>query len=443
MAKMQSDRLRARSRIKDMLAVDTTVTPQSDPGYSHSGSDCAFSLQCGSVSNEAQDRCIATDPESRNKLRLMKSNAFSPTESIGQQAPLIASNSFSTPPLSHVTTLDNASSGPPKRMASTALPPAAPYAAVAKPWTQSSTPPPPSTTSPVLLLVPKRLHRPHALVFSEDFNVGDDAAMFGSDGIPGRWLREDGAPFPDGTTYNATDCTFNITAPNGGFNAGPTGTDFDWSGYFTCSHTTNSTAGTIINPVQSARVSTLLSAKNGNETTLQLTRGSIRYGKVEVRAKMPTGDWLWPAIWMLPVPGSDGQGAYGAWPRSGEIDLVESRWNGICYTNSGSNYVQGALNWGPTPRLNGVGKSYSWWTDRRTPVSNDFHTYTMEWTDKWLRISLDTRLHTLLDMQFNEPFWQRRDFPKTITGPDGRLEALQDPWANATNKNTAPFDQGA
>ncbi|KAF7335513.1 Glucan 1,3-beta-glucosidase [Mycena venus] len=405
----------------------------------------------------------------------------------------MASNPFSTPPLSRVTTLDNASSGPPKRMASTALPPAAPYAAVAKPWTQK--PNPRATFSYYLtwflLFVGASLggvqsyfsyhnvridRAPLCLVFSEDFNAGDDAAVFGSGGSPGRWLREvqmdgfgngefemttsssnnsflldgnlyllptltqDGAPFPDGTTYNATDCTFNITAPNGGFNAGPTGTDFDWSGYFTaCSRTTNSTAGTIINPVQSARVSTLISAKNGNETTL--TRGSIRYGKVEVRAKMPAGDWLWPAIWMLPVPGSDGQGAYGAWPRSGEIDLVESRGNGIRYTNRGSNYVQGALNWGPTPQLNGVGKSYSWWTDRRTPFSNDFHTYTMEWTDKWLRISVDTRLHTLLDMQFNEPFWQRGDFPKTITGPDGRLEALQDPWANATNKNAAPFDQ--
>jgi hypothetical protein len=37
---------------------------------------------------------------------------------------------------------------------------------------------------------------------------------------------------------------------------------------------------------------------------------------------------LWPAIWLLPV-----NSTYGSWPRSGEIDMVESRGNGIRYTN--------------------------------------------------------------------------------------------------------------
>ncbi|KAJ6577940.1 hypothetical protein B0H19DRAFT_1121900 [Mycena capillaripes] len=43
---------------------------------------------------------------------------------------------------------------------------------------------------------------------------------------------------------------------------------------------------------------------------------------------------LWPSIWMLPVPvdNKTGTGAYGAWPRSCEINLVESRGNGIRYT---------------------------------------------------------------------------------------------------------------
>ena len=37
---------------------------------------------------------------------------------------------------------------------------------------------------------------------------------------------------------------------------------------------------------------------------------------------MPVGDWLWPAIWMMPR-----HNQYGGWPASGEIDLVESRGN--------------------------------------------------------------------------------------------------------------------
>jgi beta-glucanase (GH16 family) len=38
-----------------------------------------------------------------------------------------------------------------------------------------------------------------------------------------------------------------------------------------------------------------------------------------VEAKLPKGDWLWPAIWLLPE-----KNAYGQWPASGEIDLMVS-----------------------------------------------------------------------------------------------------------------------
>ena len=43
----------------------------------------------------------------------------------------------------------------------------------------------------------------------------------------------------------------------------------------------------IINPIQSASIKTISSF-------------AFRYGVVEVRARLPKGDWLWPAIWMLP-----------------------------------------------------------------------------------------------------------------------------------------------
>ena len=70
-----------------------------------------------------------------------------------------------------------------------------------------------------------------------------------------------------------------------------------------CVITSNSSMGVIIPPVQSARLTTKLSH-------------SIRYGKVEFQAKMPTGDWIWPSIWMLPT-----ENYYGPWPISGEIDV--------------------------------------------------------------------------------------------------------------------------
>jgi beta-glucanase (GH16 family) len=51
-----------------------------------------------------------------------------------------------------------------------------------------------------------------------------------------------------------------------------------------CSIRSNITSGDIVNPVRSARITT-----QGKK--------SITYGRVEVVAKMPKGDWLWPAIW--------------------------------------------------------------------------------------------------------------------------------------------------
>lgn len=102
-------------------------------------------------------------------------------------------------------------------------------------------------------------------------------------------------------------------------------TSSDWH---QCVAISNSTAQTVINPVRSARLTTRLSR-------------SIKYGKVEVVAKLPVGDWLWPAIWMMPV-----NDTYGPWPESGEIDIMESRGNGISYPLGGIDSYSSTLHWG-------------------------------------------------------------------------------------------------
>jgi beta-glucanase (GH16 family) len=53
-----------------------------------------------------------------------------------------------------------------------------------------------------------------------------------------------------------------------------------------CIRVSNSTIPTMINPVRSARLTTK-------------GKHRITYGKVEVVAKLPQGDWLWPAIWCV------------------------------------------------------------------------------------------------------------------------------------------------
>ena len=47
-------------------------------------------------------------------------------------------------------------------------------------------------------------------------------------------------------------------------------------------------------------------------------KGDWKYGRIEIRAQLPSGIGTWPAIWMLSTDWS-----YGGWPESGEIDIME------------------------------------------------------------------------------------------------------------------------
>ncbi|KAF5353816.1 hypothetical protein D9758_010572 [Tetrapyrgos nigripes] len=266
-------------------------------------------------------------------------------------------------------------------------------------------------------------------------------------------LTSDSVPMSqilDGSVYNITGCTYNITngfsytsdSRNAPHSSAFGADSFDADAYYkACSAVSNATQGQIINPVQSARLNTRRTA-------------SIKYGKVEVRAKIPTGDWLWPAIWMLPV-----DSAYGSWPLSApfllkpkfflrstfplrfivrEIDIMEARGNGPSYPKQGSDYVRGSLNWGPLTWLNAVSKTYGWWQLRRGSYDKDFHTYSLEWTEDFIRIYVDSRLHNMMDLRVKKGFWDRGDFPAVVqNGSD--VIALQDPWVNGTK--AAPFDQ--
>ena len=60
---------------------------------------------------------------------------------------------------------------------------------------------------------------------------------------------------------------------------------------------------------------------------------SFLYGRMEMRAKLPVGDGMWPAFWMMPQ-----NDVYGGWAASGEIDIMES--------SNAMNSVGGALHYG-------------------------------------------------------------------------------------------------
>ncbi|KAK3627245.1 hypothetical protein LTR56_019345 [Elasticomyces elasticus] len=185
-----------------------------------------------------------------------------------------------------------------------------------------------------------------------------------------------------------------------------------------CVAVTNTTNGTVVNPVKSARINTKAGA-------------TIKYGKVEVEARMPAGDWLWPAIWMLPV-----KDTYGAWPASGEIDIVESRGNNYTYPQGGNNIVSSTLHWGPDTNNDGWFRNNVKRQALHTTYAAGFHTYGLEWSEKYIFSYIDTRLLQVMYVNFNKPFWQKGDFPPS----DSNGTRLVDPWSQTGEKST-PFDQ--
>ncbi|KAH9883982.1 glycoside hydrolase family 16 protein [Xylariomycetidae sp. FL2044] len=187
-----------------------------------------------------------------------------------------------------------------------------------------------------------------------------------------------------------------------------------------CFAQTNVTVGnaTVVPPTKSGRINT----KKG---------ATIKYGRVEVVAKLPEGDWLWPAIWMMPV-----DSAYGPWPASGEIDIAESRGNNYTYGQGGNNIVSSALHWGPDQAND------AWWRTNvkrealHTTYSAGFNTFGLEWSQKYLFTYINSRLLQVLYTNFDRSLYSRGAFPQS-TSNGTRLE---DPWSSTGRYNT-PFDQ--
>ena len=114
------------------------------------------------------------------------------------------------------------------------------------------------------------------------------------------------------------------------------------------------------------------------------TRGkfSFLYGRMEVRAKIPTSKGAWPAIWLLGVKHS--------WPHNGEIDVMEY------YHIKGRPHILANAAWG------GRGQWQAIWDDEKIPYSHftekdpawgdKFHVWRMDWDKEAIRIYVDGEL---------------------------------------------------
>jgi beta-glucanase (GH16 family) len=97
--------------------------------------------------------------------------------------------------------------------------------------------------------------------------------------------------------------------------------------------------------------------------TLNKPKGDFRYGRVEARMKVPIGQGLWSAFWML-----SSSSAYGGWASSGEIDIMEivnSTQQCLFTIHHGGAWPNNVYTGGSVTRPSGFG--------------DGFHVYAVEW----------------------------------------------------------------
>lgn len=122
-----------------------------------------------------------------------------------------------------------------------------------------------------------------------------------------------------------------------------------------------------------------------------VTRGksSWRYGRIEARARVPGGQGVWPAIWMMPEAE-----AYGDWPKSGEIDILETINLGApCESCEGGreNRVFGTIHFGK-----GSGEEHRQHSQATPmpPSADGFHVYAVEWSPGEIAWFVDGRRYS-------------------------------------------------
>lgn len=109
-------------------------------------------------------------------------------------------------------------------------------------------------------------------------------------------------------------------------------------------------------------------------------KGDWKYGRMDIRAKLPVQQGVWPAIWMLPT-----DLAYGTWPASGEIDIMES-------VGHKPDEVFGTVHFGPPwPNNKWSGKTV------KVPggIDQAFHVYSVEWKENEIRWFVDDSLYSV------------------------------------------------
>jgi beta-glucanase (GH16 family) len=125
---------------------------------------------------------------------------------------------------------------------------------------------------------------------------------------------------------------------------------------------------------------------------------SFKYGRIDIRALLPKGKGLWPALWMLPQ-----DNIFGGWPRSGEIDIME-------LVGSEPAKASATVHYGPGPGSIFINRNF---TLPASTFNDAFHVFSMEWQQDVMKFYVDNNLYSTVtkadvgsnNYPFNENFY--------------------------------------
>ncbi|MGO8757795.1 MAG: family 16 glycosylhydrolase [Terracidiphilus sp.] len=108
-------------------------------------------------------------------------------------------------------------------------------------------------------------------------------------------------------------------------------------------------------------------------------RFELKYGRIEARIKLPKGQGIWPAFWML---GADFNKI--GWPACGEIDIMEN-------VGNEPSKVHGSLHGPGYSGGNPLGGVYT--LPNQARFSDDYHVFAIEWEPRTIRFYVDGILY--------------------------------------------------
>jgi beta-glucanase (GH16 family) len=135
----------------------------------------------------------------------------------------------------------------------------------------------------------------------------------------------------------------------------------------------------------------IIEARKDNWNDKEITSASLHtynkknilYGKVEVRAKLPTGVGTWPAIWMLGTSIRNGTN----WPDCGEIDIMEN-------VGFDPDVVHGNVHTKAYNHVLGTNKGNKVTVEK---PYQDFHIYSIEWYENRIEFYIDGTRYFVFD----------------------------------------------